>query len=73
MLLENRDIGRKLRNKMKKFEYIVLVFDSRWKYDYQEATLNSYGEDGWELILMNQNGDLIFKREKNGKNRIQGK
>ena len=73
MLLENQDIGKKLRNKMKKFEYIVLVFDSRWKYDYQEATLNSYGEDGWELILMNQNGDLIFKREKNGKNRIQGK
>ena len=73
MLLENRDIGRKLRNKMKKFEYSVLVFDSRWEYDHQEVMLNFYGEDGWELILMNQNGDLIFKREKNGKNRIQGK
>lgn len=53
---------------MKKFEYWVTVIDL--KYSLLEPTLNSVGEDGWELVFLipctyNDNAvKCIFKREK---------
>jgi len=34
------------------------------KFEDIDFSLNKLGEDGWELVTVNDNGFLIFKREK---------
>lgn len=44
---------------IKKFEYQVLTFNC---FDIEEA-LNEYGQDGWELVAVDDKGRHYLKRE----------
>jgi len=43
--------------KRKKFEYMILN-------PIRTDTLSDVGNDGWELVTVDRNGFLYFKREK---------
>jgi hypothetical protein len=48
-----------------KFEYLTIAFNlPKDSYDFEDSDkiLNSYGKDGWELVLIT-NDNAIFKRE----------
>ena len=50
----------------KKWEYIVVTIpgDKAQKDKENQAILNKYGDDGWELVSVIDPSTVYFKREK---------